>query len=90
LDELIEKNFQKKFNGYVTVKNMNRSGILHFNGGEIIHAKTDEFEGEMALINVMNWKKVNYNVVLSNEPVQKTIYYGWKMLIEDKQLAILS
>ncbi|MBC8184018.1 response regulator [candidate division KSB1 bacterium] len=88
LDELIKKNFQKKFNGFVTVKNVNKSGVLHFQGGEIIHAKTDEFEGELALINVLNWKKINYNVVLSNEPVQKTIYYGWKMLIQDKQLAV--
>ncbi len=87
LDELIIKNYQKKFNGIVTVNNVNKSGVLHFQGGEIIHAKTDEFEGELALINVLNWKKVNYNVVLSNEPVQKTIYYGWKMLIQDRQLA---
>jgi CheY-like chemotaxis protein len=88
LDELINKNFQKKFNGFVTVKNTNKSGVLHFQGGEIIHAKTDEFEGELALINVLNWKKVNYDVVLNNEPVQKTIYYGWKMFMKEKQLIV--
>jgi len=87
-DELIKKNYQRKFSGFVTVKNGKKSGVLHFQRGEIIHAQTAEFEGELALINVLNWEKVNFHAELCDKPVLKTIHYGWKILIKDKLITV--
>jgi len=89
VDKLIRKNYHEKFNGFVTIRNSNKTGVLHFQSGEITNAWTENFEGELALINVLSWKNVDYNVVQSNVPIQKTIHYGWKLIIEDEMAKVV-
>ena len=84
LKEIIEYNYKNKFTGFVNIQNGKKSGAVYFRGGEIIHAKASNLDGEMALINVLNWDKVNYDIVCSNDPVKRTIYYGWKLLLKDE------
>ena len=88
LKELIRKNYHNKFSGTVNVRNVHKSGMLYFQDGEIIHAITEDLEGELALLNVLSWSKVNYDMVLTDEHITKTIYYGWKLLVKDELLSV--
>ena len=87
LKGLIRKNYHNKFSGSINVKNTNKSGTLYFQTGEIIHAVTDDLEGELALLNMLCWKKINYKIESTNKPVKKTIHYGWKLLVKDELLS---
>ena len=87
LKELIGKNYHNKFSGSINVKNTNKSGTLYFQAGEIIHAVTNDLEGELALLNMLCWKKINYEIESTNKHVKKTIHYGWKLLVKDELLS---
>ena len=88
LKEIIREKYYNKFSGTLNVSNTQKSGALYFQNGEIIHAKTADLEGELALLNVLNWNKVNYSMNLSDSKVQKTIHYGWKLVMKDELLAV--
>ena len=82
LKEIIKSSYKNKFNGIINVINGNKSVAIYFNGGEIIHAKAEKVEGEMALINVLHWSDGQYEIVIKNDPIELTIHYGWKLLLE--------
>ena len=81
---LIKKQYSKQFSGIVNVKNGNECGSIYFDNGKIIHANTSSLEGEMALINILYWKKVSFEIYKKDiNPGKQTIYYGWKLLEKD-------
>ena len=84
LQEVILRQNESKFTGCLTVKNESSSGRIFFQTGEIIHAQTDNYDGELALINILNWNNISYEAVTNKKkPGRKTIYYGWKLLKKD-------
>lgn len=84
LQDLILLQNETRFTGYLTIKTDSDSGIIFFQHGEIIHARTDNFEGEMALINILNWNHFSCEAVVDKKkPGRKTIYYGWTLLKKD-------
>jgi len=82
LKSIIKHTCQNKFNGYLNITNGKQSGTIYFRGGEVIHAKLGELEGETALLNVMDWNEGQYDIVLTDVPLKKTIQNGWKLLLE--------
>jgi len=82
LKNIIKHNCQNKFNGYLNITNGKQSGIIYFRSGEVIHAKVGELEGEKALLDVMDWSEGQYDTVLTDIPMKKTIHNGWKLLLE--------
>jgi len=82
LKDIIKHNCQNKFQGYLNITNGEQSGIIYFRCGEVIHAKVGELEGEKALLNVINWNEGQYNAVLADIPMKKTIQNGWRLLLE--------
>lgn len=82
LKNIIKHNCQNKFNGYLNITNGKQSGIIYFRSGEVIHAKVGELEGEKALLDVMDWSEGQYDTVLTDTPMKKTIHNGWKLLLE--------
>jgi CheY-like chemotaxis protein len=82
LKDIIRHNCQKKLNGYLNVSNGKENGEIHFRAGEVIHVQVGEMEGEGAFLDVLNWNNFEYDTVLTNKPIKKTIGQDWKMLIE--------
>ncbi|OQX88942.1 hypothetical protein B6D60_00595 [candidate division KSB1 bacterium 4484_87] len=81
LTELIKKFYRSKFNGWLRVQNGHSVGELYFKKGVIIDAAADKLSGEMALIHLLNWKRVeSAEMVPDSKPLKRTIYYGWKLL----------
>lgn len=88
LKSIIKHNCQNKFNGYLHITNGEQNGTIYFRGGEVIHAKLGELEGEKALLNVINWNEGQYDTVLTDVPFKITIQNGWKLLLEKFNSAI--
>ncbi len=82
LKDIIMLNCQNKFNGSLTVTNGKENGVIHFRSGEIIHAQLGELEGENAILDVLKWNVCQYDTVLTDMPIKKTIHSGWKTLLE--------
>lgn len=86
LKDIIRYNCQNKINGYLNISNGKKNGIIHFRCGEVIHAQVGEIEGECAFLDVLNWNNFEYDTILTNKPIKKTINNDWKMLIEKYNL----
>jgi len=82
LKDIIMYNCQNKFNGSITVTNGKENGIIYFRSGEVIHAQVGELEGEIAFLDVLNWHNFEYDTVLTDKPIKKTINRGWKVLLD--------
>jgi CheY-like chemotaxis protein len=82
LKDIIRFNCKNKFNGSLNISNGKESGVIHFRAGEVIHAQVGELEGETAFLDVLNWNNFDYDTVLTDKPIKKTIDNGWKMLLD--------
>ena len=82
LKNVININCQNKFNGFLNITNGKEIGEIHFRSGEIIHAQVGNVEGDNALLNVLNWNDGQYDTVLTDSPVRKTISTSWKTLLK--------
>lgn len=67
LQKLILLQNEKKFTGCLTIKNESVSGRIFFQTGEIIHAQTHNYDGEMALINILSWDNVSYDAIATKK-----------------------
>ena len=83
LKDIISYNCLNKFNGSLNITNGKKSGIIHFQAGEVIHVQVGKMEGENAFRDVLNWNNFEYDTVLTSKPMKKTIDNGWEMLLEN-------
>jgi len=84
LREVIRENYQNQFTGIYKLKNGREWGEVYFHLGEIVHAKIKDYEGELALIDILNWQNVDFELIKKNDqPLKRTIYYGWKMFSQE-------
>ncbi|OQX95694.1 hypothetical protein B6I21_04075 [candidate division KSB1 bacterium 4572_119] len=84
LQDFIKKQYDQKITGSINVKNGRDAGEIFFKAGEIVHARTKELSGEMALLNMLNWKTASFEFIKDkNQSEKRTIYYGWKLLKND-------
>jgi DNA-binding response OmpR family regulator len=81
LKDIIRHSCQNKLNGYLNISNGKANGIIHFRAGEVIHVQVGEMEGENAFLDVLKWNCFEYNTILTNKPIKKTIDLNWKTLI---------
>jgi hypothetical protein len=56
-------------------------GRVCFERGEITHAETAEFQGESALIDMINWPGGSIVEVIAPRPVERTIHMPWQSLL---------
>jgi hypothetical protein len=82
LKDIIRHNCQNKFNGHLKITNGNKNGVIYFRAGEVIHAQVGELEGEKAFLDVLNWNDCQYDTVLTDSPIKKSIHKDWKTLLE--------
>ena len=80
--DIIRHNCQNKFDGSLSITNGKENGIIYFHAGEVIHVQVGKMEGESAFRDVLNWNSFEYDTVFTTKPTKKTIYSGWKMLLD--------
>ncbi len=88
LIHLIKKYYRLKYNGWISLQNGNSFGKIFFENGVITDAIANELKGEMALIHLLSWERVEKAEELPHEKAgQQTIYYGWKLLKKELMAA---
>lgn len=55
LADIIQVKGGNRYSGCLVVEHMNKSGVVYFRDGEIIHAEQDSLDGEEAFYVVMAW-----------------------------------
>jgi hypothetical protein len=65
----------------VRVTTVGNVGYLFFEGGNIVHASTREFEGEAAAFEVLQWNQGTFEVCERAWPDQPSITISWQNLL---------
>ncbi len=82
INHLIRTKILEKFDGIITVKYRHQTGVLHFQAGELVHVQTEKCEGELALLNVLSWKNVIYDIERNDTAISHAFHYGMNLNIE--------
>lgn len=82
LNDFVQRNSQRKFDGSLKVTNGQDHGTIHFQAGEVIHVTVGSLESESALRNMLNWNRFDYDIGLIDPPIRKTVHTGWRVLGE--------
>jgi len=81
LPDVIQMNALNRFSGGITVHYRQKTGVIFFRDGEIIHAEQDENIGERAFYEILRWPGGKFNLQPKVTTTSSTIREGWKFLL---------
>ena len=81
LSDLIQINCLGRFTSALHVSHGTSKGAIYFEEGNIIHAETDELEGEDAFYEIISWEGGSFSTSKSTQPNKETILKGWQSLL---------
>lgn len=83
LPDVIQLNGSNRFSGCITVQYGEKTGLVFFRDGEIVHAEMDGRSGEEAFYGIMEWQSGRFslqpNVATTSRSIQKSAQH---LLIE--------
>jgi len=81
LPDVIQMNALNRFSGCITVHFRQRTGVIFFRDGEIIHAEQGEKTGETAFYEILQWPGGKFNLQPKVTTTSCTIREGWRYLL---------
>jgi predicted regulator of Ras-like GTPase activity (Roadblock/LC7/MglB family) len=81
LSDVIQMNAMNRFSGGITVHYRQKTGVIFFRDGEIIHAEQGESSGETAFYEILRWPGGKFNLQPKVTTTSLTIREGWKFLL---------
>jgi predicted regulator of Ras-like GTPase activity (Roadblock/LC7/MglB family) len=81
LPDVIQMNALNRFSGAITVHYRQKTGVIFFRDGEIIHAEQGESSGETAFYEILRWPGGKFNLQPKVTTTSSTIREGWKFLL---------
>jgi predicted regulator of Ras-like GTPase activity (Roadblock/LC7/MglB family) len=81
LPDVIQMNALNRFSGGISVHFGQRTGIIFFRDGEIIHAEQGEKTGEAAFYEILRWPGGKFNLQPKVTTTSFTIRESWKFLL---------
>lgn len=81
LPDVIQMNALNRFSGGISVHFGQKTGIIFFRDGEIIHAEQGEKTGETAFYEILQWPGGKFNLQPKITTTSFTIRESWKFLL---------
>ena len=81
LPDVIQMNAMNRFSGGISVHFGQRSGIIFFRDGEIIHAEQGTKTGESAFYEILQWPGGKFNLQPKLTTTSLTVRESWKFLL---------
>jgi predicted regulator of Ras-like GTPase activity (Roadblock/LC7/MglB family) len=81
LPDVIQMNALNRFSGGITVHYRQKTGVIFFRDGEIIHAEQGEEIGEAAFYEILRWPGGKFDLKPKVTTTSFTIREGWKFLL---------
>jgi two-component system, chemotaxis family, protein-glutamate methylesterase/glutaminase len=88
ITDIIQINCISRLSSAIFINNNNREGAVFFENGEIVHAQTDETEGERALKDILSWQSGSFSTKRNVAPPKKTIAKKWEQLLIESLVSI--
>lgn len=79
--DLIQHNCQDRKTAQLTIQDAGRQAELYFKDGNIVHAVTEDQEGEDAVYQILSWEEGTFNLEIGIEPPTLTIRRNWSGLL---------
>jgi two-component system, chemotaxis family, protein-glutamate methylesterase/glutaminase len=86
--DIIQINCISRLSSAIFISNSNREGAVFFENGEIVHAQTDEIEGEQALKDILSWQSGSFSTKRNVAAPRKTITKKWEQLLIESLVSI--
>ncbi|PTY06058.1 hypothetical protein DB346_01445 [Verrucomicrobia bacterium LW23] len=84
LADLIQvKCFAKATTALLITNPLNETGVIFFENGEIVHAKTSTLDGADAFNAILKWQNGTFHEVDTHSKVERTIFKKWEALLMD-------
>ena len=81
LSDIIQLNCLGRISSALAVTCEDEDGIIFFQEGNIVHAATNQLEGEGAFYHIMGWQGGEFKVLRNQLPPAETITRGWQSLL---------
>lgn len=79
--DLIQHNCEDRKMARLSIQNADRQAVLFFKDGNIVHAVSDEQEGEEVIYHILSWEEGTFNLETGIEPPAFTIHRSWSGLL---------
>jgi CheY-like chemotaxis protein len=81
LSDIIQLNCLGRLTSSLQIKHDDQTGYIYFADGNIVHALTDNLEGENAFYHIMSWQGGEFSVRRNAKSPKETIAKGWQSLL---------
>ena len=81
LADLIQLCVQSRFSGCVTVKAGQRSGLVYFRDGQIVHAERGDLLGDQAFYAILRWTGGRFSLQPNVMSARASIDKNWQFLL---------
>jgi DNA-binding response OmpR family regulator/predicted regulator of Ras-like GTPase activity (Roadblock/LC7/MglB family) len=81
LTDVIQLNCLCKLTAALRVSRDDKSGVIYFRDGEIVHAECDGKIGTEALYTILKWREGKFDHERGESPPQQTISQNWEHLL---------
>ena len=81
LSDIIQLNCLGRLTSALNIKCDDGEGIIYFQEGNIIHAETQNLEGEHAFYHILSWQGGEFQVLRNHVPPRESISRNWQSLL---------
>ena len=81
MTSLIQMICLENYQATLLVKRDREEGIICVNEGEVIHAQTGNFIGELAFYRLLSWKKGSFKIYDHVKTLKRTVKTPWRQLL---------
>jgi len=81
LSDLIQMNCLGRLTNAITVQTNEKSGIIYFEDGNIVHAQVGKDVGEEAFYEIISWEGGRFEIRRGAKADQESIIKGWQSLV---------
>jgi hypothetical protein len=81
MTSLIQMICLENYQATLLVKRDREEGLVCINEGEVIHAQTGNFIGELAFYRLLSWKKGSFKIYDHVKTLKRTVKTPWRQLL---------
>jgi hypothetical protein len=81
MTSLVQMICLENYQATLLVKRDREEGIICINEGEVIHAQTGSFIGELAFYRLLSWKKGSFRIYDHVKTLKRTVKTPWRQLL---------